>query len=113
MRRLLNFSAWNLSTSSVGLTTLSAAAVCLSAVGCGSASIATPVQAASPVVAVTTVPVASLAAVAVAQTPAKGDWGSIKGQVVADGVADTKPANDGFEPADEDTATPEAAPKTE
>ncbi len=86
MHRLLNFSAWNLSTSSVGLATFSAAVVCLSAVGCGSASIATPVQAASPVVAVTTVPVASLAAVAVAQTPAKGDWGSIKGQVVTDGV---------------------------
>ena len=57
----------------------------MSSVGCGNASIATPVHAASPVVAVTTIPVAPLATVAVVQTSAKGDWGSIKGQIVADG----------------------------
>ena len=72
------------SQTSAGVVTLAAAAFYLAAVGCGSATTATPVQAASPIVAATTVPVAPVAAVVVGQ--AKGDWGSIKGQIVAEGA---------------------------
>jgi len=66
------------------VVTLSAAAFYLALVGCGSATTSTPVQAASPIVAATTVPVVPVAAAVVGQ--AKGDWGSIKGQIVADGA---------------------------
>lgn len=72
------------SQASAGVVTLSAAAFYLALVGCGSATTATPVQAASPIVAATTVPVVPVAAAVVGQ--AKGDWGSIKGQIVADGA---------------------------
>lgn len=72
------------SQASAGVVTLAAAAFYLAAVGCGSATTATPVQAASPLVAATTVPVAPVAAAVVGQ--AQGDWGSIKGQIVADGA---------------------------
>ena len=72
------------SQASAGVVTLSAAAFYLALVGCGSATTSTPVQAASPIVAATTVPVVPVAAAVVGQ--AKGDWGSIKGQIVADGA---------------------------
>lgn len=73
------------STAAAGMATLSAVVLCLSAIGCGDVTTSTPVQAAAPIVAVTTVPVAPLAEALIAQVPAKGDWGSIKGQIVADG----------------------------
>ena len=72
------------SQASAGVVALSAAAFYLALVGCGSATTSTPVQAASPIVAATTVPVVPVAAAVVGQ--AKGDWGSIKGQIVADGA---------------------------
>ena len=84
MRTISVFSMTVFSMESASLVAL-AAVLCLSSVGCGDITTATPVQAATPIVAATTVPVAQLAAAVAVQAPAKGDWGSIKGQIVADG----------------------------
>lgn len=85
MRTISVFSTTVFSMESASLVAL-AAVLCLSSVGCGDITTATPVQAATPIVAATTVPVAPLATAVAAQAPAKGDWGSIKGQIVADGA---------------------------
>ena len=85
MRTVSIFSTTVFSMESASLVAL-AAVLCLSSVGCGDITTATPVQAATPIVAATTVPVAQLAAAVAVQAPAKGDWGSIKGQIVADGA---------------------------
>jgi len=76
------------STASAKVAVLGASFVCLATVGCGNVTTATPVSAA---VAVPVVPIVA-AAVANEAKAASGDWGSIKGQVLAGGaVATLKP----------------------
>ncbi|MEK6259066.1 MAG: hypothetical protein AABP62_10670 [Planctomycetota bacterium] len=74
------------STASAKLAAIGASFLCLAMIGCGNATTATPVSAATaiPVVPVVAAAVANEANAA-SGAAASGDWGTIKGQILAGG----------------------------
>ena len=82
------FKVLEMTAASAKLAVLGAAFVSLATIGCGTATTATPVSAATavPAVPVVVAAVGNEEKAASGAAAASGDWGTIKGQVLADGA---------------------------